>query len=112
MGSVTPGRPFPGGSSGLLGPGSGGTLSTVSDAQLTSGLIEVGVYGIVSLYEKYTSPEDAAKEKEAKDKEPKDKEPAKDKEPKDKDKEPKDPKAPATTPPPTTPKMRVRRRAR
>jgi hypothetical protein len=29
----------------------------VSESQLTSGLIEVSIYGIVSLYEKYTPPE-------------------------------------------------------
>jgi hypothetical protein len=34
-------------------PGSGGVLS---EAQLTSGLIELSIYGIVSLYEKYTPP--------------------------------------------------------
>ncbi len=34
-------------------PGSGGVLS---EAQLTSGLIELTVYGLVSLYEKYTPP--------------------------------------------------------
>jgi hypothetical protein len=90
----------------------------VSEAQLTSGLIELEVYGVVSLY---TSPEapaadpNAKKDKEpAKDKESgsKDKEPAKDKESGSKDKEPMPkepmPKAPMTTDP-KTPKMRVRR---
>ena len=88
-----PGGP-PGG--GFPFEGSGGTLTSVSEAQLTSGLVELSVYGIVSLYEKYTPPADPN---------PKDKEPdPKDKDPKDKD--PKDP-APMT---PVTPKMRVRRR--
>jgi hypothetical protein len=53
-----PGGPFGlGGPSGPFGPGSGypgGPMSaTVSEGQLTSGLIELTVYGIVSLYEKY-----------------------------------------------------------
>ncbi|HUR53126.1 MAG TPA: hypothetical protein VMZ71_03270 [Gemmataceae bacterium] len=59
------GGPPPGTSAGGLGtsagglsagPGGGlgsGMLTTVSEAQLTSGLIEVCIYGIVSLYEKY-----------------------------------------------------------
>lgn len=90
----------------------GGRLTSVSEAQLTSGLVELGVYGIVSLYERYnpaTDP-DAAKEGEAKEptKEPSDKEPTAPKDPKDKDqKDPKDPMS-AT---PTNPKKRVRRAA-
>lgn len=68
--------PGPGGY-GESGPGgyygSPGGLSTVSESQLTSGLIQLDVYGIVSLYEKY-QPEAAGDEvaKEPKDaKEPK-----------------------------------------
>jgi hypothetical protein len=38
-------------------PGSGGVLS---EAQLTSGLIELSIYGLVSLYEKYTPPAETA----------------------------------------------------
>ncbi|MDB5312963.1 MAG: hypothetical protein JWO38_7165 [Gemmataceae bacterium] len=34
-------------------PGGGGTLSTVTETQLTAGLVELTVYGVVSLYEKY-----------------------------------------------------------
>ncbi|MBY0460902.1 MAG: hypothetical protein K2V38_26580, partial [Gemmataceae bacterium] len=50
------GPPFPGGGSGFPGgPGSeggfGGTL--VSESQVTSGLVELTVYGVVTLYEKY-----------------------------------------------------------
>jgi regulator of RNase E activity RraB len=76
-------------------------MTSVSEAQLTSGLVELQVYGIVSLYEKYVPPADPnAKDKEAEQKE------------KDKDKDQKDPKdtkdpMSGTT---TTPKMRVRRR--
>ena len=79
---------------------------TVSESQLTSGLIELSVYGVVSLYEKYVPPADT-QSASAKDKESK--EPTDSKEPKDK--EPKEPKEPMTNPP-TTPKMRVRRRVR
>jgi len=89
--------------------GSSGSLTSVSEAQLTSGLVELSIYGIVSLYEKYNPATDTAadattpKEGEPKDKEkePKDKEP-KEKEPKEKDALPT---APANS------KMRVRRRA-
>lgn len=74
----------------------------MSEAQLTSGLVELQVYGIVSLYEKYVPPEDPnavpEKESEPKEKEPKDKN--------SKEKDPKDP-MPMT---PTTNKNRVRRR--
>ncbi|VTT97191.1 unnamed protein product [Gemmataceae bacterium] len=49
-----PGGTGPGGPFGF--PGSGG-LSTVSESQLTSGLIELDVYGVVSLYEKYAAVE-------------------------------------------------------
>ena len=46
--------PYPGSEGGMSGgyPGSGGP-SAVSDSQITSGLVELSVYGIVSLYEKY-----------------------------------------------------------
>jgi hypothetical protein len=101
-GMVPPGV---GGSPGSFGFGPGsGTMTTVSDAQITSGLIELSVYGIVSLYEKYVSPEEAAA-KEAKDKETK--EQPKDEKKDDKKDDKKDPMTPA----PTTPKMRTRRRA-
>jgi hypothetical protein len=100
------GEPYPGGY-GVYG----GTMTAISEAQLTSGLVELGIYGIVSLYEKYdplkdpTAPKDGdAKEpKELKDKEPM--EPADPKDPKG-SKEPKEP-MPGT---PANPKMRVRRR--
>jgi hypothetical protein len=46
------------------GPGSeypGGTgAATMSEGQLTSGLIELTIYGVVSLYEKYQPPPDAS----------------------------------------------------
>jgi hypothetical protein len=57
------GSGFEGGSS------SGGA---VSESQITSGLVELSIYGIVSLYEKYVDPKEAeaaAKEKENKEKE-------------------------------------------
>jgi hypothetical protein len=94
------GPPAPGGSSLGPPPGMGGVLTnpytpggmggmggltTVSESQLTSGLVELTVYGVVSLYEKYDPLADAeqqAKDQEAKDKEAKDKE-AKDKEAKE-----------------------------
>jgi hypothetical protein len=89
----------------------GGTMTTVSESQLTAGLIELSVYGVVSLYEKYVPPGEgqpadgaaAPKDKDAKDT----KDQGDSKEPKDKDKEPKDP----MTAPTTEPKKRVRRRA-
>src|SRR4029079_3243209 len=84
--------PMPMGSMDPSSPSGFGTGQlSVSESQLTSGLIELDVYGVVSLYEKYLTPEEkaaaeekAAKEKEAKDKEKEAKE-AKDKEPKDAD---------------------------
>ncbi|MCS7022921.1 MAG: hypothetical protein NZU63_13965 [Gemmataceae bacterium] len=39
---------------GTLGPALPGSGGVLSEAQLTSGLIELSIYGIVSLYEKYT----------------------------------------------------------
>jgi len=103
-----------GGMSGFGPFGGEGSLSTaVSEAQLTSGLVELGIYGIVSLYEKYNPAEDteaATTSAEAKEpKAPADKDSSesqpKDKEPKDKDT--KDP-MPAG---PTSPKQRRRRPA-
>jgi hypothetical protein len=72
--------------------GMGGTLTTVSEAQLTSGLVELSIYGVVSLYERYdpakdtSAPKDGAKDEakepdatKAKDRdEPKDKDDKKD----------------------------------
>lgn len=59
---VRPPLPGPGGTGPGTGspfgfPGSGG-LSTVSESQLTSGLIELDVYGVVSLYEKFVATAD------------------------------------------------------
>jgi hypothetical protein len=52
----------PGGSP--MGPGGilsgGGTLTSVSESQLTAGLVELTIYGVVSLYEKYQAPADPA----------------------------------------------------
>lgn len=80
-------------------PGGSGTLTTVSESQLTSGLVELSVYGVVSLYEKYVpSAEEIAAEAKDKEKEKDQKEPG--------DKDPKDP----MTNTPTTPKMRSRQR--
>ncbi len=121
-GLVSPGMVGGPTGTGMYGPGmygsGGGSLTTVSESQLTSGLIELSVYGIVSLYEKYSADADTAKDgKDPKDtKDPKDmKDPKDSKEPKDtkdsKEPEPKDkvpdPKMPMT-PDPKTPKMRRR----
>ena len=117
---LPPGSPLgPPGGMGIMNPYSpaSGTVTTVSESQLTSGLVELSVYGIVSLYEKY-SPEveaaDAEKEKEAREKEAREKE-AKDKEAKDKAQKDGDPKKgadpmpkEAVTPDPKTGKMRRR----
>jgi len=54
--------PGPGGSP--PGPGSSGGStppSTVSDAQVTSGLVVLNVYGIISIYEKFDAPKDGTK---------------------------------------------------
>ena len=48
-GPMGPGGPGPSGSGGA-GPGA---LSTISESQLSAGLVELTLYGIVSLYEKY-----------------------------------------------------------
>lgn len=60
--------PPPGGSKSPAGPGpmGGGTLTSApsgsfSEAQLTAGLVELTIYGIVSVYEKYEPSEPAAK---------------------------------------------------
>ncbi|MCZ2343414.1 MAG: hypothetical protein LC104_16720 [Bacteroidales bacterium] len=56
---ATPGEEggmFPGGPAGGPGFGSPGGASTVSEGQVTSGLVELAIYGIVSLYEKYEKP--------------------------------------------------------
>ena len=45
-------------------PSAGGVAHPVSEAQLTSGLVELSVYGIVSLYEKYDPAKDATAAKE------------------------------------------------
>ena len=52
-GAVGPGSP------GYPGSSSGSGQSVVSDSQITSGLVELSVYGIVSLYEKYEAPKPA-----------------------------------------------------
>ncbi|QDU23440.1 hypothetical protein [Urbifossiella limnaea] len=62
--SGPPGMPGPGvmpmpGPGVMPGPGSpGGTLTSISESQLTAGLVELTIYGIVSLYEKYQVPTD------------------------------------------------------
>ena len=105
------------------GPGSpfsgSGNLTTVSESQLTSGLIELDVYGVVSLYEKYVPAGEVSKETVIEPKkepkvDPRPKVDPKAAEPKPKDKEPTvpDPKAPKdkepAVPDPKTPKMRRR----
>ncbi len=40
--------------------GPGGTMTSVSESQLTAGLVELTIYGIVSLYEKYQAPAEPA----------------------------------------------------
>lgn len=53
----TPGGMGPmGGPFGAFGTG-GGSLTTISEGQLTAGLVELTIYGIVSLYEKYQAPD-------------------------------------------------------
>jgi len=99
-----PGGPGPGSlpNGTPMGPGTnpnGGYMggspgSTVSESQLTSGLIDLRVYGIVSLYFSPEAPPSPTNDPNAdpkKDKDPKDKDP-KDKDPKDKDPKGKDPK--------------------
>jgi hypothetical protein len=133
LGAVTPG-PMYGQGTFMSRPGGGGTsdptnytpygppgggLTSVSQSQLTSGLIELHIYGVASLYEKYAPEQEAADaEKEAKEKEAKDKE-AKDKEDKGTTPADGDPKkggdptpTDATTTDPKGKKMRRRVRAR
>jgi hypothetical protein len=76
-----PSPPGPGsmpGPGGPIGPGfEGGNQSqgAVSESQITSGLVELSIYGVVSLYEKYVDPKEAeAKEKEKEKEKEKDKE--------------------------------------
>jgi hypothetical protein len=75
IGPVGPMGPGPLGPPGGMGSGfEGGSSSggAVSESQITSGLVELSIYGIVSLYEKYVDPKEAeaaAKEKENKEKE-------------------------------------------
>jgi hypothetical protein len=100
----------------------GGSLTTVSEAQLTSGLVELSIYGIVSLYEKYDPAKDptATKEGEAKNGEAKggevkegDKKDGETKQqdaPKKEKEDPKEKKDGMTTTA-TDPKKRMRRRA-
>lgn len=132
-----PTGPFgPGGPTGPFGPGSPSnpTASTVSESQITSGLVELSIYGIVSLYEKYEAPKppDATagtpptgadpKAPDAKTPEPKDPKTPDPKAPDAKEGDPKapadpktpDPKAPepkAPAPAPSDKKMRRRARA-
>jgi hypothetical protein len=58
FGPSTPGGPLGGPAGGPLGNPLGGL--SVSEAQLSSGLVELTIYGIVSIYEKYQPPGDAA----------------------------------------------------
>jgi hypothetical protein len=54
--------PSPGPGPGSAPPSSeyGAAGATVSESQLTSGLIELSIYGVVSLYEKYQPNAEAA----------------------------------------------------
>ena len=92
---------------GMNYPGSGGvTASTVSESQLTSGLIELSVYGVVSLYSSPDSPPvDPVAKKDPKDQTaaPPVPNPQAPKDPLPKNPMPADPKSP---------KMRVRRKVR
>lgn len=52
---------FPGGPAGSPGFGMpAGGAGTVSEGQVTSGLVELAIYGVVSLYEKYEKPKPVA----------------------------------------------------
>ena len=63
MSGMMPGGPGAGG----YGGSGGGQLSTISESHLTSGLIEVCIYGIISLYEKFEVKPATADGKDAKD---------------------------------------------
>jgi hypothetical protein len=91
--------------------GQGGSLTTVSEAQLTAGLVELGIYGIVSIYEKYDPAKDAnaAKEGEAKPVDVKEPDAQKEKE-KEKEKEEPKEKKDGMTDAAKEPKKRIRRR--
>jgi hypothetical protein len=43
-----------------------GSMNTLTESQLTAGLVELTVYGIVSLYEKYEAPAAAAADQQPK----------------------------------------------
>lgn len=104
---VTGSGPGPGGfppGTGSVGPGPGSqgsfgsNSSVVSESQITSGLVELSVYGVVSLYEQPRAPDAPAAGAAPDPKEPK-------------APEPKEPKAPTpNTPDPKAPKMRRRAR--
>jgi len=96
------------------------SAATVSESQLTSGLIQLQVYGVASLYEKYVPPGEAPKDpvidpKPVADPKPKVADPKTKVDPKAKDPaekeapvpDPKTPKEPAA-PDPKTPKSRRR----
>lgn len=91
-GGMRPSGPGPGYPTGpgnsMGGFGSTSSATTVSESQLTSGLIELKIYGIVSLY---TSPDAPAVDPNAekKDKEPKEGDPKKENDPTKKENEPK-----------------------
>lgn len=52
--------------------GSTSTLPTVTDSQITAGLVELTIYGIVSLYEKYPEPKVEPKEDQPNGEQPQD----------------------------------------
>ena len=57
VGPPMPGVPPMPGAPGSGYPGYGNNTSTVSESQITSGLVELSIYGIVSIYEKYVEPQ-------------------------------------------------------
>jgi hypothetical protein len=75
-GSVPPGPgsdPYSGGFTDPNAPyGSTSNLPTVTDSQITAGLVELTIYGIVSLYEKYPEPKVEPKEDQPKNDPPAD----------------------------------------
>lgn len=58
LGGLGGGPSLGGGSGNVLGGGAGG--GSISEAQLSSGLVELTIYGVVSIYDKYVPPADAA----------------------------------------------------